>query len=196
MQPCFTDTSETNENNESPLSDNLQKRIQKALFSTIVKAVSKAILEDVTNEVYKAIDFDINSKTEKITQLETKISSLEKQLSSFQSDIEEQEQYSRRNCLRFHGIRETDDESTDEVVIKVIRERLGVDIQPQDLDRSHRIPLRNREHVGNNVDNPAAKPIIVKFARYNIRSRVYAAKKGTKRLELINDLLMMDASLS
>ena len=172
-------------NNDTSLCDDLQTRIQNALLSeavigTIVKAVADAILETVTSKVYASIDFDIKAKTEQIKDLEKQVKKLNKDVQDFKRTIEEQEQYSRRNCLRFHGIDETADEVTDQVIIKVVKEKLDIDLRPDDLDRSHRMPTRNHQRTGERRPPPPPpphrKPIIVKFSRYNIRREVYAAR--------------------
>ena len=48
-----------------------------------------------------------------------------------------QEQYTRRNCLLIHHIEEKDDENTNDTVLEVMKDDLGVDISIDDLDRSH-----------------------------------------------------------
>ena len=52
--------------------------------------------------------------------------------------MERQEQYSRRNCILIHGLKEKMDESTDRV-LKLFREELNEDVLLADLDRTHRI---------------------------------------------------------
>ena len=61
---------------------------------------------------------------------------------------------------------------TDEVFINTISKHLGVKIDISDIDRSHRI--------GAPRTNGEARPIIVKFARYNVRSSVFRAKRKFK----------------
>ena len=68
--------------------------------------------------------------------------------------MDRQEQYSRRNCLLIHGIKEEKDENTDNVVIKFIQDDLQEEINIEDLDRMHRIGKTN---------NGKSRPIIVKF---------------------------------
>ena len=103
---------------------------------------------------------------------------------SFKAEIEilkqkddAQEQYSRRNCLVLHGIPEKENESTDGLFIKHIKENLGVNLQPSDLDRSHRIGRTGK--TGKN-GKQLHRAIIVKFTRYNDRARVFAAKRKLK----------------
>ena len=86
--------------------------------------------------------------------------------------MERQEQYSRRNCILIHGLKEKMDESTDRV-LKLFREELNEDVLLADLDRTHRI--------GKKSDSSSKpRPVIVKFARYNIREKVCESKKTTQ----------------
>ena len=97
-----------------------------------------------------------------------RIAVLENKLKSVSQQNEEAEQYSRRNCIIFHGIPETEGENTDETIIKLCKEKMKLQIDCKDLDRSHRLGRRN-----------GGKPrgIIAKFANYNSRDRIYRARK-------------------
>ena len=50
-----------------------------------------------------------------------------------------QEQYSRRNCILIHGLKEEMDEIADDRVLKLFWEELNEDVLLADLDRTHRI---------------------------------------------------------
>ena len=52
---------------------------------------------------------------------------------------DDQAQYSRRNCLLFHGIKEEKGEDTDCIIINTVKEEMDIEMFPNDLDRSHRI---------------------------------------------------------
>ena len=105
-------------------------------------------------------------KDEKITQLEKTIENLVEKQKSLSSEIDDLEQYSRRNCLVLHGANESNDENTNEIIIKTFSEELGVEIKEDDLDKSHRLGKPKRK------DN---KPrlIIVMFARYAVRRKTF-----------------------
>ena len=105
-------------------------------------------------------------KDEKITQLEKTIENLVEKQKSLSSEIDDLEQYSRRNCLVLHGVNESNDENTNEIIIKTFSEELGVEIKEDDLDKSHRLGKPKRK------DN---KPrlIIVMFARYAVRRKTF-----------------------
>ena len=53
--------------------------------------------------------------------------------------MERQKQYSRRNCILIHGLKEEKNESTDDRVLKLFREELNEDVLLADLDRTDRI---------------------------------------------------------
>ena len=84
-----------------------------------------------------------------------------------------QEQYSRRNCILIHGLKEEIDESTDDRVLKLFREELNEDVLLADLDRTNRI--------GKKRDSSSKpRPVIVKFTRYNIREKLFKSKKNLR----------------
>ena len=90
-----------------------------------------------------------------------------------------QEQYSRRNCLLVHGLFETTLENTDDLVITMFKNNMDIEIFSDDIDRSHRI--------GKQKDDPnTVRPVIVKFARYNDRNKIFRNKKTIKRKENVH----------
>ena len=58
--------------------------------------------------------------------------------------LDRQEQYSRRNCILTHGLKEEKNKSTDDRVLKLFREELNEDILV-DLDRTHGIRKKKKE---------------------------------------------------
>ena len=78
--------------------------------------------------------------------------------------IESQEQYSRRNCILIHGLKEEKNESTDDKVLKLFRKKPSEDVSLVDLERTQNWKKRD--------SNGKPCPVIVKFARYNIREKV------------------------
>ena len=89
-----------------------------------------------------------------------------------EESIDAQQQYSRRNCLLLHGIEETKGEDTDNIVLEVLNNDMGLNISKTALDRSHRI--------GNLKIKKKSGPIIVKFVQYYDRKDVFMNKKCLK----------------
>ena len=89
-----------------------------------------------------------------------------------EAQVDQQTQYSRRNCLLFHGIKEEKGEDTNSIIIKRVKEEMDLEILPNDLDRSY--------CIGNAKTEKKKRPIIVKFVRYNLRHNKFKNKKLLK----------------
>ena len=118
---------------------------------------------------------------------------MKEKIEKLENKIVYEEQDSRRICILIHGIAENKEENTDQQATDFITDNLDIRIDEIDVDRSHRIGRYNRA-------KKKARPIIVKFARYNVRGKVFREKwnfKGTgksiteslttKRIGKLND---------
>ena len=129
-------------------------------------------LEFFSNK-FDELERENKKKNEKIKELEETIDILTEKNKSLTSDVDELEQYSRRNCLLLHGVQENENENTDDIVLKTMSEELDIEIKENDLDRTHRIGNRNRK-------DGKPRAIIVKFTRYATRNKIYSNKKKLK----------------
>lgn len=84
------------------------------------------------------------------------------------------EQYTRKNSLKIHGVPESAYTSIEEVVFK-LAEALNVDINPNDVEISHKL---HRKGI---------KPIIVKFQSHKVKARMYKERAKLKHVS-ISDL--------
>ena len=101
---------------------------------------------------------------------------LTQRLCKAEKELNEIQQYQRRNSLRITGIDETAGEITDVIVKKLVEEKLGVKLGDKDIERCHRVGKPN---------NKSKKPrnILIKFTSYKPRSTVIKQRrklKGTK----------------
>ena len=71
-----------------------------------------------------------------------------------------------------HGIAETNDENTEDLVLKTINEKLDIEITENEIDRCHK--------VGKKKDGQKPRPIIIKLTRYNARKKVFASNRKLK----------------
>ena len=112
------------------------------------------------NKKFDELERDNRKKEEKINKLEEKTRKIDKKIHDLKRVIDRHEQYSRRNCILVHGVKESENEDTDVVVTETLNELLQEKITDVVIDRSHRIAkLKKGKH---------SRPIIIKFARYNI----------------------------
>jgi len=96
---------------------------------------------------------------------------LSNELAQLKSNLDEMEQYIRRESLEIRGIPVTQDEDTSEIVRK-IGDLIDVDIEESDISVSHRLPPPKNNHF-KQLD-PA---IVVKFVRRDVRDQLYSARK-------------------
>ena len=103
------------------------------------------------------------------------INAMYNKMSGLEIRIESQEQYSRTTSLRFYNIQVPVDErgrivhpvDTDQLILQICNTKLGLDININDIGRSH---------VIGKVKNVS----IVRFLSYRIRNTVYTNKKALK----------------
>ena len=72
-------------------------------------------------------------------ELESKVVSLPTKVEKLEYTAEKMEQYSRRNSILIHGLPEVKGEDTDSLVIKTVKEKIGLGISSADIDRIHRL---------------------------------------------------------
>ena len=113
---------------------------------------SLAIQKAVTDSL--AVDRD---------RLQTCIGKLEDQL-------DDPEQYSRRNCLLIHGVEEKPNENLENVVMDILDNKLPAGVLEKEITRTHRIGRKSTDK-GNKH-----RPIIIKFLSYRQRKKVYDSK--------------------
>ena len=87
-------------------------------------------LIDLTSSVefltskFDELERERKEKDELINSLQIEVSSLKVEVKNLEKKADDQEQYSRRNCLLIHGLMETKTEDTDEMVLDVINNKL------------------------------------------------------------------------
>ena len=172
----------------------------------VLKVMKEAVMQAIEakfQELFTRIDeqagqiLDLQHKVESSQRdLGTLRSNAEKDrhlIAKLQADLNNQEQYSRRNCLRIFGVPETDKESTDDIVCQIANRNLGVDLRRDDIDRSHRV--QRRSPASSESSKPRA--IIVKMTSYRHRQRLLMNRKELKGtgLSICEDLTESNRSL-
>ena len=133
--------------------------------STLADKVSQILCADLRREV-GSLREAVKTRDARITQLEQKVEE--------QSHlIDTLEQYSRRNSMRLNGVVETEHEDLLATCMALFNSRMAVEppIRSDDIDRIHRVgkPGPGRKRA-----------VLVKFATYQAKERVYRFKSKLK----------------
>ncbi|XP_041481062.1 uncharacterized protein LOC121428495 isoform X2 [Lytechinus variegatus] len=165
---------------DSTLSDAIQAAIDKLLtnenfISKLVSAIKTKLLDEICeslrSEVRDSLKFDIDNANDKMALLEKRVDVVE-------DAMDDAEQYSRRNCLIFAGINETQDEDVERKIVNICKEDLGVTINESDVDRCHR--LGNITNKGKKT-RKQHRDVIVKFTNYRKRDSIYKARFNLRK---------------
>ena len=145
-----------------------QLEYDEKLLNIISNKLSNAIMN---NETFKQIVCDavLLEVKEKVESLENNIQLSKSRNELLETKLEKQSQCSRRNCLVIYCKTIESNEETDTVVIGLISNKLGIPVNKEHLDRSHRLKSSNHNN-----------PIIVKSISYNMRNQIYQNKRKLK----------------
>ena len=143
----------------------------------------KAAIKTEVTEATNTLTSEIQSLRTENDNLRKDIDKLTERLIKDESDNDALEQYTRRNSVRISGVPEdVNGENTGGIVLK-IAEELDVPMSPDGIDRSHRVgKVDNRSRTVPGAGTPH-RDIIVKFATYNAKQRLYMKRKDLRDIE-------------
>ena len=113
--------------------------------------------------------------SQQIERIQKQVNKVAEKVYSNELKMDKHEQYSRSNCLIFHGCSNApqgnDYEAFENHVINKLNSKLNLptNLQNSDLDICHSLPSRSNK-----------KPIIIKFVRRSMRNMVFFNKKKLK----------------
>ena len=122
---------------------------------------------DAFMEAFQCRGAEISNLRDKVREQEELIKKLEKQQDQNNCDIDQMEQYSRRECLEITGVPRQTGESTNRIT-QEISSLMGLDLTENDISVSHRLPDTRKQH----------DRMIVKFTRRDTRDEIYRRRKA------------------
>lgn len=139
--------------------------------------------QNFLSKKFDAIEKRLNHTEEelKITKkenikLKEDIKHLKTSIASYSGQLNELEQYGRRDCLEIKGIPYNKEECTDEIVVSVAK-KTGINITKNDISISHRLPSRQ-----SNTQQPPT--IIAKFLSRKTRDDLYMNRKKLHKINM------------
>ena len=151
-------------------------------FQTEINALKEdyVLLRDDTDHKFDVMETDVDFVSEKYEDWKKEKEDLLKEIREMKSFYEEKmddlEQYSRRSCLVMTGVKETRDEDTDQIVEEILVSKLGLNLAPFEVQRTHRLGQRRDPKDGRAVN----RPIIKRFVGYKSRDKVFKVKRKLK----------------
>ena len=111
--------------------------------------------------------------TQEITCINEKLGIFRKRQSETEKQLEELEQYGRRENLEIHGVPWSKNENTNEIVKKVAKQ-LNVSLISNDISTSHRL-FNTNSYSGNftKTEKNRHPPIIVRFSNRDKRNEIF-----------------------
>ena len=159
-------------------------------------AIENAVRQAVENQLSKVLDrldkceaqlmdleVELTKQSKENRELKEKVRAQSEAIHALQTNTNNLEQYSRRNCVMVFGVKEEQNEDTDGIICDIATKHLGIPLQRQDIDRSHRVQTRrlNKEEVtkcrqkDGSRNSPPTRPIIVKFMSYRVRAAMLSS---------------------
>ena len=132
---------------------------------TIKEAVATAI-----EAMLPQLEASIAAENDRLTK---EVGHLRSALQSQAFELDRLAQYSRRENVRLHGVPETADENTNDVVIAIASD-MGVHIDERDICISHRLQKSR---------SMKERPIIVRFVRRDTKTALMKKKKTLRNID-------------
>lgn len=123
------------------------------------------------------IECKLEEQATELNECKKLYSRMEECTSTLTKQMDNLEQYSRRNCVRVSGVEETGQENTDQIILDIAANRLGITLNITDIDRSHRI--------GHPRNTTSTRAIIVKFTSYRSRAMFIGARRKLKGSKIV-----------
>lgn len=168
--------------------DDLEK-IKNIVYSTISDKLLNKIAAKVSDIVESKFEAKLAIHNQAVDKLNLQVTQLQVHSKMLEKRIDEQEQNSRRLNVRVFGIPALKDENTREVVLKLFRDKLKIDVKNDEIANSYRIRAKNPN------DKPPA--IMVRFVSDNVRNAILANRKQikTSTVQVKEDLTKFRLSL-
>ena len=141
---------------------------------------SQSFLSDKYEEIITRLDAVEQEKcaqSVEITSLKSQAIKSLNDIALLQQEVNNLEQYTRRDCLEIRGIPIQEEETAEALnkIVQRIGEEMGVHVHDHDISISHRLPSgRKRSTDDSRTRDP--NPIIVKFTNRKVREDFYRAR--------------------
>jgi len=130
--------------------------------------------------------------SEQLSRTHRQIRDMSDKMATLTNNVNNLEQYTRKSNIRIFGVKEEEHENCSEKVVAILREKLNVDLQTDDIDATHRIGRKNVTGEKNRT-----RPIIVRLLRRFTKSTIMKNKNKLKGsgISMFDDLTAVNSQL-
>ena len=135
--------------------------------------------EDLKDNHDKLLE-SYHKQGEELKSANAKLENLEKDVVKDSTNLENLEQYGRRQNLEFWGVPKKENKDLTKIVVELC-ELLGTEINQSDISIAHRLPDKPAKCVKKKPEPPA---IIARFVSRSLRSEIYGRRKFLKQIDI------------
>ena len=157
------------------VNDEVKDYFSKLIEPLATKETINTLFEQFENKVLSELQNRIEQQDVKIEKLESMILMKQNTIDNLIIKCDDNEQYSRRSCVRINGIELKENEKVEDVLDEVEKccSSMGIPYDSSNIDRAHRI---GKVYTDKNNKNKKMKSIIVKFKSWNYRTKFYKSR--------------------
>ena len=124
---------------------------------------------------------EIDDLKQRLDTMKLQLLQKDSHIEELKMDLDDNEQYSRRNCLVISGLPKIKiNDNTDDIFMNLVHTmNLDQNITRKDIDRSHKIG-KDKDIKTNDI-TVTTSSMIVKFTSYNARKILYDERKSKKK---------------
>ena len=125
----------------------------------------------------QTMSLEVTGLRKELAEINDTRNDLKKKEEEAKDHIDDLEQYSRRNCPIFTGIKEAGEDETEntyEVMLDIYQKNFQIELHRFSLDRTHRLGRKRVPRPDSEVPKP--RPIITKCFNYHNRDSAYKCK--------------------
>ena len=174
MVNARSNNNKANEEKMTTAPEELKCYFEKLIEPLVTNNSLEELFNKLKDEIMKKFDKKISEQNAKIEKLESIIAIHENTIDQLLIKCDDNEQYSRRSCLRIHGVEVKENEDEDGImnVLEDCYSSVNLQFDANDIDRAHRTGLPYTDkNSGKKV-----KSIIVKFRSWKARQRFYKGR--------------------
>ena len=139
---------------------------------------SRLSLEQTFNQKFQQLTDELNDVKHELRETKTENRSLRRQLNEATGNMDDLEQYQRRQSVRIEGLKYTTGETNEQLhtLVKTELATIGIVLDDSDVIRLH----RSSKPRARDTDNTLVAQTLVKLSNWKIREKLHSANRAAR----------------